>query len=485
MTEPRELDERFADWVDGRGEVEQRRRLEWELEQDPTLAEAAERYARTVAFLRETADEERAPREFVDHVMAAIDADHGRGVGARLRSRPWAVVASLAAAAAIVTVCFLLAEWPAGGAGDPLERATAAAEPAEARTEAAESARTPADEGGRPAGGEGRRLVGLERARPEVAGEEDAGKKDAAPVREEEAAAPEEPLLRGLVRPRPAPVKVETATRAKARAVPPEGTPRRSTKTSEQKAGALDRQAGDGIGKGRPAAGSAPLARNSRTGAGGRTSGERSRRAASSGLRLVDPGALVLVVEMPASGGALEPLRDLLGPGSKPRRPAGGVLSKKNLSRREDREASDAWQVPAVAIEVVQWSRPAAEQDADRSFAKAEDHGPGWSFAPEPSDVVYRVSGPPSAVRTWLARLGAAARRAGARLRTARSTSPIMLSLRFGRSAAPTDRGPGPATPAPTGQGFAGALMTPLETLLVVLRKTPARAGSPPPAHKR
>ena len=54
----RDLDERFADWVDGRLSPEETRLLEVELAADANLRRAAEDYRSTVALLQEHLDDE-------------------------------------------------------------------------------------------------------------------------------------------------------------------------------------------------------------------------------------------------------------------------------------------------------------------------------------------------------------------------------------------------------------------------------------------
>ena len=91
------LDERFADWVDGRLTPLELRRLEEEMDADDALRQMAMSYRATVALLQEHLDDEDPPRTFVSDVFAAIAADSPR--------RRWIpITASLCAAAAMIYI---------------------------------------------------------------------------------------------------------------------------------------------------------------------------------------------------------------------------------------------------------------------------------------------------------------------------------------------------------------------------------------------
>jgi hypothetical protein len=95
---PGAVDERIADWVDGRLDAIQLQRFEAELRVNPALRAEAEEYRRSVEAIREAlAGGERVREGFADHVMAAIEGErHAR----RRRWIPW--VGSAAAAAALI-----------------------------------------------------------------------------------------------------------------------------------------------------------------------------------------------------------------------------------------------------------------------------------------------------------------------------------------------------------------------------------------------
>ena len=93
----RDLDERFADWVDGRLSPEETRLLEAELAADANLRRAAEDYRSTVALLQEHLDDEDPPADLIPEVMARLPKSNSR-----LRLLP--AVASLAGLAAVVSL---------------------------------------------------------------------------------------------------------------------------------------------------------------------------------------------------------------------------------------------------------------------------------------------------------------------------------------------------------------------------------------------
>ena len=100
--EPNGLDERFADWVDGRLDEQALRELEAELARDPGLRRRAEDYCATVKALREQLVVDEPPRDLVAGVMHQV-----RRQASPFR-RLWPVLASVAAAAALVITMVLL-----------------------------------------------------------------------------------------------------------------------------------------------------------------------------------------------------------------------------------------------------------------------------------------------------------------------------------------------------------------------------------------
>ena len=127
MTPSRPLDERFADWVDGRLSAAELRALELELERDPELEAAAIRYRQTVESLRAAVRTGPAPQNFADAVLGAL-APEPKGHWPR-RWLPF--LASASAAAALVLLYFVLQQVPPRGE----VQQSARAEPAPERLE--------------------------------------------------------------------------------------------------------------------------------------------------------------------------------------------------------------------------------------------------------------------------------------------------------------------------------------------------------------
>lgn len=101
--EPNGLDDRFADWVDGRLEEHARRELEAELARDPELRLQAEEYRATVRLLRKhLVEESEPPADLVTGVLARVRRERSPFI------RLLPMIASLSAAAALVLVVFLL-----------------------------------------------------------------------------------------------------------------------------------------------------------------------------------------------------------------------------------------------------------------------------------------------------------------------------------------------------------------------------------------
>jgi len=100
------LDERFADWVDGRLSPAERAALEAEMARDPALRQAAEEYRQGVQLVRAALAPEDMGESLAAGVLARIRQD-ARPPRAR---RP--LLASLVAAAALVTVFVVLRAIP-------------------------------------------------------------------------------------------------------------------------------------------------------------------------------------------------------------------------------------------------------------------------------------------------------------------------------------------------------------------------------------
>lgn len=118
MTKPI-LDERFADWVDGRLKPAERALLEAEMIRDPALAQAAEDYRRTVQLLRGALAPPVLEGSIADRVLARIEpAPPARP---RLTIRP--IFASVIAAAALLLAFVIVRAIPPAPTVDVTETA--------------------------------------------------------------------------------------------------------------------------------------------------------------------------------------------------------------------------------------------------------------------------------------------------------------------------------------------------------------------------
>jgi hypothetical protein len=123
------LDERFADWVDGRLRPAERDALEAELARDPALQREAENYRRTVQLLRGALAPEEMGASVADSVMTEIGEVARRPLDRR-PPRNWRpFLASLVAAAALILVFAVLHLIPPASPGatvDPVAKAVSA-----------------------------------------------------------------------------------------------------------------------------------------------------------------------------------------------------------------------------------------------------------------------------------------------------------------------------------------------------------------------
>ena len=94
----RELDERIADWVDGRLPPRDLERLEAEFRVNASLRGAAEEYRRSVEHVRRALAKPEPPVDLADRVLEKIQL---RGVGPRL-GKTLPMLASVTAAAAMM-----------------------------------------------------------------------------------------------------------------------------------------------------------------------------------------------------------------------------------------------------------------------------------------------------------------------------------------------------------------------------------------------
>lgn len=118
MTKPI-LDERFADWVDGRLKPAERALLEAEMGRDPALAQAAEDYRRTVQMLRGALAPPVLEGSIADRVLAQIEP--AAPARPRLTIRP--IFASVIAAAALVLAFVIVRAIPPAPTVDVTETA--------------------------------------------------------------------------------------------------------------------------------------------------------------------------------------------------------------------------------------------------------------------------------------------------------------------------------------------------------------------------
>ena len=126
----RQLDERIADWVDGRLSPRELARLKAEFEVNSKLYRAAEDYRESVEQVRRALAEPEKPVDLTDRVWKEIQVHSAR----RRLGRVLPFLASFAAAAAIILLFFALDRvQPAANRGDFLEVASREAGEAEDR----------------------------------------------------------------------------------------------------------------------------------------------------------------------------------------------------------------------------------------------------------------------------------------------------------------------------------------------------------------
>ena len=106
-----QVDERLADWVDGRLSERDRERFEAELRVSPRLREQVEEYERTVSSIRSALQAPTQPTELADRVMATLAAEAVRPQPRRRGFLPmvWAVTS----AAALLGIAVLVDSWGA------------------------------------------------------------------------------------------------------------------------------------------------------------------------------------------------------------------------------------------------------------------------------------------------------------------------------------------------------------------------------------
>jgi hypothetical protein len=130
----REVDDRIADWVDGRLSDRDRERFVAELRVSAQLRRDLEDYERTVASVREALQAPTMPVQLVDRVMSAIAEGRAQPTSGGTLHRWRPLLWSLASAAALLVVVLLIDRWSAPAApAAPRANLTAKFEGAETR----------------------------------------------------------------------------------------------------------------------------------------------------------------------------------------------------------------------------------------------------------------------------------------------------------------------------------------------------------------
>jgi hypothetical protein len=121
MTPERQVDDRIADWVDGRLVGRERERFVAELRVNQQLRRELEDYERTVALVRSALQAPTQPTQLADRVLAAIargrQPQQGGGGGWRWRPLLW----SAATAAALLVVALVVDAWSGAAVADKVQ----------------------------------------------------------------------------------------------------------------------------------------------------------------------------------------------------------------------------------------------------------------------------------------------------------------------------------------------------------------------------
>jgi hypothetical protein len=110
----REIDDRLADWVDGRLSERERERFVAELRVNAQLRLDLAEYERTVAAVRAALRAPTQPSDLTARVMAAVAGQAIRGTSGGSASRRHPLYWSLAAAAALLVLAVAIDRWPTG-----------------------------------------------------------------------------------------------------------------------------------------------------------------------------------------------------------------------------------------------------------------------------------------------------------------------------------------------------------------------------------
>ena len=110
----RQIDDRLADWVDGRLSERERERFVGELRVNAQLRLDLAEYERTVAAVRAALRAPTQPSDLTARVMAAVAGQAIRGTSGGSASRRHPLYWSLAAAAALLVLAVAIDRWPTG-----------------------------------------------------------------------------------------------------------------------------------------------------------------------------------------------------------------------------------------------------------------------------------------------------------------------------------------------------------------------------------
>lgn len=113
---PREVDDRLADWVDGRLGERERERFVAELRVNPQLRKDLEAYERTVGVVRAALRAPTAPSPMAERILAAIASERAAPAPPRASAWSWRHVWwSAASAAALLAIALWIDAWSSAG----------------------------------------------------------------------------------------------------------------------------------------------------------------------------------------------------------------------------------------------------------------------------------------------------------------------------------------------------------------------------------
>ena len=133
-----DVDERLADWVDGTMSERDRLRFEAEFRVSPHAREQVDEYERTVATIREALGAKTHESNLADRVMGSIAQEAAAG-GPRIQSR-LSLVWAFMSAAALLGIAVLINAWGGAMQAPDSQATTAAQEPMDRVSIAADEA---------------------------------------------------------------------------------------------------------------------------------------------------------------------------------------------------------------------------------------------------------------------------------------------------------------------------------------------------------